>query len=545
MVVEAVGGSYTDEASGTPGVALAEPLVTVGELADGANTLTATPLTTLALNLAARGGPLTAEAFAASADAVRAKFGLPPETDLARGMPDVTPERPNAYGKALIAVSRMLQEGAPLSRLVLASDLDALGKAAEACANPPTTPPVSVDLQADVAAGAPAEGPDAQWSVLAPDPRWRATLPAAGPIGRTACAVTLSSETEVRIACSPLAGLTSLDIYAGGGAGANCYEAQPSSSGLTLAGGSVTLTGGVQRLTAIAPIRILSGEGRLRAQALATGGTRHLYDSSRYRCGISTGLALLHTDDVNICPAKGCVVPGAESTAATRSGTATVGSRSGLPLAGLASGPSPGGTIQLAPAGASGGGTVVLVAGGSPSLGDAPGVVASSGPSLDTTRPLLPSGSSSGGSISVLAGDITAHVGTISLVSVGSLSIDGTAAVLPGDVSLDSRAITFPDAGRLTLVGPGGVPVGPCGRLMTTEPAGSAGSILLPGGTISVSTGRSASRGERGITRSAGDRLTVAHPGGARESVGRLTVNGPVGLTVSGSASPDTVTASR
>ncbi len=145
VVVEATGGSYTDEATGVPGVALSTPLTTVGMIGGGAKNLIATPLTTIGFKQAVSGNSLTVQGFEAANTQVKSAFGLGAEVDLARTWPNVVSGQANAYGSALVGVSKMLNAGASLSGIVSTTDVAGLGSSYQRCSDAPTN--ASVDLQ--------------------------------------------------------------------------------------------------------------------------------------------------------------------------------------------------------------------------------------------------------------------------------------------------------------------------------------------------------------------------------------------------------------
>jgi hypothetical protein len=127
VVVEAAGGTYTDEATGLAGVALSTPLTSAALLGSGPNTLHATPLTALAYSHAVdASGDFTLAGFEANAGLVRNAFGLPETVDLTRTLPIVNATSINAYGTALEGISKMLGMGATLAGLMENANLDAL-----------------------------------------------------------------------------------------------------------------------------------------------------------------------------------------------------------------------------------------------------------------------------------------------------------------------------------------------------------------------------------------------------------------------------------
>lgn len=141
VVIEATRGSYTDEASGLPGVELGAPLQSVATLASGANKLHATPLTALAFSRTLAAGGLSLAAFQAKADLVRNAFGLPPEVDLVRTLPTVAAGSLNPYGTTLHGLSKMLGMGATLAGIVGNDDVDALKRGFDRAASIGRTQP--------------------------------------------------------------------------------------------------------------------------------------------------------------------------------------------------------------------------------------------------------------------------------------------------------------------------------------------------------------------------------------------------------------------
>lgn len=119
LVVEASGGSYTDEATGrtTP---LATPLRVVISATGGTVTGVATPLTTMAYTYAFRNGAgVTRAAFDTQARSLANQLGLA-GVDLASTVPQVTGTT-NAYGDALRGLSRYLaNNGATLATVTSA-----------------------------------------------------------------------------------------------------------------------------------------------------------------------------------------------------------------------------------------------------------------------------------------------------------------------------------------------------------------------------------------------------------------------------------------
>lgn len=109
VVLEASGGTYTDEATGST-KALAEPMQSVVTSQGGATFGVITPLTAAAFSLARNGtGGVTMATFGSAAGSVAGQFGLG-SVNIATTLPVVT-GTPNDYGKILKAVSQYLANG--------------------------------------------------------------------------------------------------------------------------------------------------------------------------------------------------------------------------------------------------------------------------------------------------------------------------------------------------------------------------------------------------------------------------------------------------
>jgi hypothetical protein len=228
VVVEATGGSYTDEASGLTGVPLGAPLQSVTSLGRSANVLHATPLTALAFSRALAAGDLSLAAFQAKADLVRNAFGLAPEVDLARTLPTVSGGSVNAYGTALHGLSKMLGMGATLVGIVGNDNIDALKRgfdqAAQCVAQPAASLAPSTPVPAPVLTGGihwedptGLPGP-VVFTVTQPTAAWRSLLPTSGEamgcqLGEnTAARVVLSCpSTAMQSAVTLLADLAATD----------------------------------------------------------------------------------------------------------------------------------------------------------------------------------------------------------------------------------------------------------------------------------------------------------------------------------------------
>jgi len=108
VIVEVLGGTYTDEASGAP-TPLATPLRVVLNANGGSVTGVVTPLTTMAYTYAFQGStPVTKAAFDARAQALATQFGLA-DVNLATTLPVVTGTT-NAYGESLRALSHYMKD---------------------------------------------------------------------------------------------------------------------------------------------------------------------------------------------------------------------------------------------------------------------------------------------------------------------------------------------------------------------------------------------------------------------------------------------------
>lgn len=285
VVVEATGGTYTDEASGVIGVALSSPLTTAGFVERGANTLVATPLTAMAFNQAVGSGSLSLTTFGSATQRVSAAFGLGSEVDIARTLPDVSPDSRNAYGTVLVGISKMLQGGASLATITATGDLATLSNAYQVCSAEPVVPSadlqvelqpdtLSVELQIDLRPDVPADGPATLIDVFGPTPAWRATLPQTGAVNQTSCLVTANTEANVRFSCLPTTEVAGIQIFAGGSAAGRSFEAQPNSNFLpTLAGDRVVFSGGALRVNSSATVYIDAGSGGTKLLNIRTNGS--------------------------------------------------------------------------------------------------------------------------------------------------------------------------------------------------------------------------------------------------------------------------------
>ncbi len=130
VVIEATGGTYTDEATSTTKT-LTDPMqVVLGGNAGGTVTGVVTPLTSVAYTLARNGsGGVTSTNFGAAITQVATSFGLT-GTNLATTVPNVT-ATPNDYGRMLRAISQFVRNGGTQAHLqATPSDLAAALQAA-------------------------------------------------------------------------------------------------------------------------------------------------------------------------------------------------------------------------------------------------------------------------------------------------------------------------------------------------------------------------------------------------------------------------------
>lgn len=145
--LEASGGTYTDEATGTPATLPSDsPLRTIVTANSGSVSSMLTPLTTLALNTAAATvgstGSLNAGAFNAAATQLLSTFNLPADLDIATTLPAFGSGL-NAYGAALATISQMVANGTTLGTILATSQPSALAAAYATAAESPVTPPVT------------------------------------------------------------------------------------------------------------------------------------------------------------------------------------------------------------------------------------------------------------------------------------------------------------------------------------------------------------------------------------------------------------------
>jgi hypothetical protein len=113
VLVEATGGSYTDEATGAT-TTLGDPLQVVVAAQSGSTVGYVTPLTTVAVSLSkGLSGGMSSTNFGAAAGNVVTQFQLG-SVDLAKSKPDVASGTADAYGKALRSISQYIKSGGTL-----------------------------------------------------------------------------------------------------------------------------------------------------------------------------------------------------------------------------------------------------------------------------------------------------------------------------------------------------------------------------------------------------------------------------------------------
>ena len=107
VLVEATGGSYTDEATGAT-ASLGDPLQVVVSAQSGSTVGYVTPLTTVAVSLSkGLSGGMSSANFGAAASNVATQFQLG-SVDLAKSKPDLASGAADAYGKALRSISQYI-----------------------------------------------------------------------------------------------------------------------------------------------------------------------------------------------------------------------------------------------------------------------------------------------------------------------------------------------------------------------------------------------------------------------------------------------------
>jgi len=258
VLLEASGGTYTEEATGASGTVLQTILVSAGTVAPGDNVVVATPLTTLAVNRAAVAGELTMATVSASMGEVRSAFGLGPDVDLARSMPNVARGQSNAYGTVLAGISTMVSKGAALSKVVTSSDLSTVAGVYGACIPPADRVPTgSIALNVNVGGDTPGAQDATVIRVVDPVSWWRTRVPVSGEFMATGCNVAENTASLVVLSCAvPVGGV---DIYAGSTAGQS--RSLPASDVLMVAGRDIQLDGGTLKLKPGADVSLHFGEG--------------------------------------------------------------------------------------------------------------------------------------------------------------------------------------------------------------------------------------------------------------------------------------------
>lgn len=258
VVVEASGGTYTDEATGDPGVSLSTPLTVVGQAQAGGVTMHATPLTALAYERARSAGSLSVERFDSAAGQVRNALGLSGQVDLRKTLPDVSAGSTNPYGEALIGVSKMIRGGATLSGMISNTDTTAVNEALSTCVRAPLESILwrTSGLPGSASVDVVVNGPHAAW---------RNRLPASGEIGSSGCAVEVNRVNEVRLHCSNAATVRALKVYAGGSATKYTFAPMELLSGdfPVLAGDTVTFRGAPLRWESQATVELDAGKGAI------------------------------------------------------------------------------------------------------------------------------------------------------------------------------------------------------------------------------------------------------------------------------------------
>ncbi len=244
VLIEAQGGTYTDETTGRANTLLSTPLISAANVGMGANTLHVTPLTAIAYSQATRAGSISIAAFNTAATQVRDAFGLPADVDLKATLPVVDLAGANPYGTALRGLSRMISMGASLSGMLANSNLDGLksGYALSAQCLPgnPEVGAPQQPLQGTITLDD-AVRPDGGVAFLVTNPvaAWRSLLPASGSV--MGCDVTVNTSASVTLTCP--ANQPSATLI--GGTAANASRVPPSLpvSGLLIVGQSIRVQG--------------------------------------------------------------------------------------------------------------------------------------------------------------------------------------------------------------------------------------------------------------------------------------------------------------
>lgn len=125
VVVEASGGTYTDEATGATKT-LSDPMQVVVSSQGGNVTGMVTPLTSVAYSLSkSLGGGVTSSNFGTAASNVAAQFQLGSGVNIATTAPALG-SGANSYGKALQGVSKFVANGGTLSGFIAWTDPNGL-----------------------------------------------------------------------------------------------------------------------------------------------------------------------------------------------------------------------------------------------------------------------------------------------------------------------------------------------------------------------------------------------------------------------------------
>ena len=273
VVVEAVGGSYTDEATGLAGVLLFAPLTSVTQLGGGPNLVHATPLTALAYARALATGGLNLAEFQTKANSVRDTFGLAADVDLVRTLPTVATGSTNPYGAALFGVSKMLGMGATLAGVVGNTDLAALKTAyaqallcTKAIQAPPKVAAAALLTRGEITIlGGAIDFDGSIFTVSNPDPVWRASLSnSPTPMG---CTVNTNTADLVVLNC-PFAALQGNVSLVAGDASAIATSGSQATGGTLILGGGIQVQGDLAAGGNVS----LVGSGGIQVQGSLTAG---------------------------------------------------------------------------------------------------------------------------------------------------------------------------------------------------------------------------------------------------------------------------------
>jgi hypothetical protein len=319
VILEALGGSYSDEATGTVKV-LADPLRAVSALRRGSSTTVAvTPLTSFAYDSVLRFQSLSLDAYRSTTGHVVSVFDIP-DVDIVNTLPSVGAGSENEYGLALRTVSNAMANGATLQGL--SSNINRV---------------VSVNgLQRSKWCVAGADGHLKDWSLLLeggiqndpatartsttidvgrPSDAWRAELQASAYAG---CAVETNTVERVVLRCpanvtrfvgNPPFELTSPnsygDVYIHSGTAAAAYStpASPQPSDFRVAGNTVRITGGPMLVAYNKKVNILAAGGNV--DLGGSGITMAIAPSIQAAHQISGGVARACAVDATGAPVAG------------------------------------------------------------------------------------------------------------------------------------------------------------------------------------------------------------------------------------------------